>query len=61
MTSKHKKIEETFTHIRDNWKEEDYKNVHWKGKLINHLCQKNLHNINVVDVFSNGLNDFNCQ
>lgn len=32
MTSKQKKIEETFTHIRDNWKEEHYKKclVEWK-------------------------------
>jgi hypothetical protein len=32
MTSKQKKIEETFIHIRDNWKEEHYKKclLEWK-------------------------------
>jgi len=40
MTSKQKKIEETFTHIRDNWKEEDYKKCLSEWKQIQPFISK---------------------
>jgi len=40
MSSKQKKIEETFQHIRDNWKEEDYKKCLLEWKQIQPFISK---------------------
>ncbi len=40
MTSKQKKVEETFTHIRDNWKEEYYKTCSLEWKRIQPFISK---------------------